>query len=141
MAKRLITTLIVDDEIDMRLLVRTVLHLAANGFEVVGEAGDGFEALEAYHGLDPPPIPDVVVLDNRLPKLSGLMTAEKMLKIRPDQIVILYSAYLDDDVRRAAAAIGIAECVSKNQLNELPGIIKRLVGGGAAQAANVAPDA
>ncbi len=123
----MITTLVVDDEIDMRLLVRTVLELAENGFHVVGEAEDGIEALAAYAGLEPPPTPDVVILDNRIPKLSGLMTAEKMLSIRPDQIVILYSAFLDDDVRRAAEAIGIAECVSKSELSALPGIIKRLV--------------
>lgn len=123
----MITTLVVDDEIDMRLLVRTVLELAENGFHVVGEAEDGIAALEAFHGLEPPPIPDVVILDNRIPKLSGLMTAERMLSIYPDQIVILYSAFLDDDVRRAAQAIGIAECVSKSDLESLPGIIKRLV--------------
>lgn len=123
----MITTLVVDDEIDMRLLVRTVLELAQSGFHVVGEAEDGIAALEAYNGLEPPPIPEVVILDNRIPKLSGLMTAERMLSICPDQIVVLYSAFLDDDVRRAAKAIGIAECVSKSDLEALPGIIKRLV--------------
>lgn len=123
----MITTLVVDDEIDMRLLVRTVLELAESGFRVVGEAEDGLEALAAFNVLEPPPIPDVVILDNRIPKLSGLMTAEKMLSIYPDQIVILYSAFLDDDVRRAAKAIGITECVSKSDLSSLPSVIKRLV--------------
>ena len=123
----MITTLVVDDEIDMRLLVRTVLELNESGFRVVGEAEDGIAALEAYNGLEPPPTPDVVILDNRIPKLSGLLTAERMLSIRPDQIVVLYSAFLDDDVRRAAEAIGIAECVSKSELGELPRIITRLV--------------
>lgn len=123
----MITTLVVDDEIDMRLLVRTVLELSESGFHVVGEAGDGIAALDAYSGLNPPPTPDVVILDNRIPKLSGLMTAERMLGIRPDQIVILYSAFLDDDVRRAAKEIGIAECVSKSDLASLPDTIKRLM--------------
>jgi len=122
-----ITTLVVDDEIDMRLLVRTVLELAAVGFRVVGEAADGLEALAAYATLEPPPIPDVVILDNRIPKLSGLMTAEKMLSINPDQIILLYSAYLDDDIRTAAEAMGIKGCVSKSQLAELPELIQRLV--------------
>jgi DNA-binding NarL/FixJ family response regulator len=123
----LITTLIVDDELDMRTIVRVVLELANGGIEVVGEAADGFEALARYEELDPPPDPQVVILDNRMPNLNGLDTAREILKRRPEQIVVLYSAFLNDAVRREAAEIGIRACVSKNEVDALPGLIRRLV--------------
>ncbi|HEY8721135.1 response regulator, partial [Pengzhenrongella sp.] len=65
-----VTVLVVDDDEDIRFLVRTVLTRA--GLEVVAEAIDGVEALAALERLDPPPDPAVVVLDNRMPGLSGL---------------------------------------------------------------------
>jgi CheY-like chemotaxis protein len=93
---------------------------------VVGEATDGEEALEVWRQLDPPPVPDVVVLDNRMPKLTGLEVAEEMLGQLPEQIVVLYSAFLDDTVRAEAKRIGIAACLSKGDIRELPATIKRL---------------
>ena len=123
----MITTLIVDDELDMRTIVRVVLELANGGIEVIAEAADGSEALALYDALDPPPDPEVVILDNRMPGLSGIDTAREILKRRPGQVVVLYSAFLDDAVRREASDIGIRACVSKNDVDELPGLIRRLV--------------
>lgn len=121
------TTLIVDDELDMRMLVRMVIELAAEGFKVVGEASDGEEALKVWRDLDGPPEPDVVILDNRMPNLSGLETAKRILAERPDQVLVLYSAFLDDEVRAEAAAMGIDICISKNELEMLPERIHALL--------------
>jgi DNA-binding NarL/FixJ family response regulator len=118
------TTLIVDDELDMRLLVRVVIELANGGLTVVGEAADGEEAISVWRDLDGPPVPDVIILDNRMPKLSGLEAAEQILSERPGQIVILYSAYLDDETRIAAKQLGISACVAKNDIQTLPDIIR-----------------
>jgi two-component system chemotaxis response regulator CheY/response regulator NasT len=123
----LITTMIVDDEEDMRTIVRVVLELAGDDYEVVGEAADGYEALARYEELDPPPDPEVVILDNRMPRLNGLETAREMFKRRPDQVVVLYSAYLDANLRRQATELGISACVAKNDVDELPGVIRRLL--------------
>ena len=48
------TVLIVDDDIDIRLLVRTILESSGLGVEVVGEAVDGLHALEVWGTLDHP---------------------------------------------------------------------------------------
>lgn len=120
------TTLIVDDEMDIRMLVRTIIELANDGLEVVGEAADGDEAMAMWRALDPPPIPDVIVLDNRMPGRTGLEVATEILSEMPEQIVVLYSAYMDQSVRSQAAEIGISACLQKEQLDELPDLIRRL---------------
>ena len=120
------TMLIVDDELDMRMLVRIVIEMANNGLDIVGEAADGPEALRKWRELDGPPVPDVIILDNRMPGLSGLEVAEQILQERPEQLIVLYSSFLDDAVRSKAAEIGIARCVSKQELDDLPDLVRAL---------------
>jgi YesN/AraC family two-component response regulator len=120
------TMLIVDDELDMRMLIRIVIEMANDGLSIVGEAADGDEAIRVWRDLDGPPIPDVVILDNRMPRLSGLEVAEAILRERPGQLILLYSAFLDDSVRAKAHDIGVARCVSKQELEHLPSLIREL---------------
>lgn len=120
------TMLIVDDELDMRMLVRIVIEMANHGLTIVGEAADGAEALRVWRDLDGPPVPDVVILDNRMPGLSGLEVAAQILEERPGQLIVLYSAFLDDEVRARATAIGITRCVSKQDLDRLPALIQEV---------------
>lgn len=120
------TILVVDDEVDMRILVRVVVELANHGLTIVGEAADGQEALDTWRALDGPPEPDVIILDNRMPHLSGIEVAERMLRERPQQLIVLYSAFLDDELRASAEATGIAVCVTKEHLARLPEIIWQL---------------
>ena len=120
------TMLIVDDEMDMRMLVRVVIEMANHGLSIVGEAADGAEAIQVWRDLDGPPVPDVVILDNRMPGLTGIEVAEQILAERPGQLIVLYSAFLDDDVRAQANDVGIARCVSKEDLDRLPGVIQEL---------------
>ena len=120
------TMLIVDDEMDMRMLVRVVIEMFNHGLTIVGEAADGDEAIRVWRDLDGPPVPDVIILDNRMPGLSGLEVAEQILAERPEQIIVLYSAFLDDDVRAQAQEVGISTCVSKEDLDRLPVVIQEL---------------
>ncbi len=85
---------VVDDEPSMRMLARAFLQ--KGGFNVVDEAEDGPQALERFHDLNPPPVPSVVLLDNRMPGLTGLEVAEQMLTQHPSQVIVLFSAHLDD---------------------------------------------
>jgi CheY-like chemotaxis protein len=117
--------LIVDDEPDMRLLVRTVL--SRGGIRVVGEAADGPEAISLVRELHPPPVPTVLLLDNRMPSLSGLEVAEQVLAWAPKQLIILFSAFLDRDTVAAATRAGVTACVSKQDVLKLPEIIRAVV--------------
>jgi two-component system chemotaxis response regulator CheY len=120
-----VTILVVDDEPDMRLLARAVLE--AHGISVVAEAANGHEAVTRLRDLDPPPIPTVVLLDNRMPGPTGLEVAAQLLAETPDQLIVLFSAYLTDEDERVAAELGVARCLSKKQVVELPQIIIDLV--------------
>jgi YesN/AraC family two-component response regulator len=121
------TILIVDDELDMRMLVRVIIDLANRGWSIVGEAADGMAAVKAWRDLNGPPVPHVIVLDNRMPELTGLEAAAEILAERPEQHIVLYSAFLDDNVRREAATIGVRECVTKDELDRLPEVIDRIL--------------
>lgn len=111
--------LIVDDEEDMRALVRNLIEIANHGLSVTGEAANGDEALRRWRDR----APDVVLLDQRMPGLSGLETAELMLREKPQQSVILFTAYLDPDVKSAAEDLGVKACVAKTDVRT---VISRL---------------
>jgi NarL family two-component system response regulator LiaR len=117
------TILIVDDEADMRALVRTWLELEGD-YEVVAEAVDGREALVVYDRLDAPPTPDVVILDSRMPGPSGIEVAEEMLRRVPSQRIVLFTAYADDDLVDRAADIGVRRVISKSDYADLPRVIR-----------------
>ena len=108
--------LIVDDEEDMRFLVRTVIEAANHGLKVSGEAADGAEAIERWRAERP----EVVVLDQRMPGMTGLETAEKILAESPDQRIILFSAYLDPETTAEATRVGVDMCLAKSDYNRLP---------------------
>ncbi len=118
------SVLVVDDEPDMRDLARLVLEM--DGL-VVHEAADGAEALEQFFKLNPPPVPSAVVLDNRMPGLTGLEVAERMLSHNPDQVIVLFSAHLDRAAEAAAKDAGVAMCVSKVDARHLPRLIRELL--------------
>jgi CheY-like chemotaxis protein len=116
---------VVDDEPDVRMLARFILE--RGGFNVVDEAEDGHQALARFQQLDPPPIPTVVLLDNRMPGLTGLEVAEQMLAHHPEQVIVLFSAHLDREVEQRARAAGITACVSKMDAPRLAEIIRGLL--------------
>jgi DNA-binding NarL/FixJ family response regulator len=103
------TLLVADDTLHVRQMLVDILDL--HGFQIVGEAGDGDEAVAGTAETDP----DVVVMDLKMPRTDGLEAARRIRDGRRDQKVILYSAYLDEDVRRQAEEIGVATCVSKGE--------------------------
>jgi DNA-binding NarL/FixJ family response regulator len=120
-----IGTLLVDDEADIRLLLRRMIEAADGELCVVGEAADGTEALACIDELDP----DVVVLDQRMPGPTGLETAEAILARRPQQRIVVCSAQMDADLRRAARDVGVHLCLSKLEILELPDALRRVMAG------------
>ena len=108
--------LVADDEEDMRILVRNVIDRANEGLQVESEASNGLEAVERWRESRP----DIVILDQRMPGLTGLEAAEQILEEHPGQVIVLFSAFLNDMVRTAAESIGIRACLSKENLFSLP---------------------
>ena len=115
--------LIVDDEFDMRLLLRTVLERSKD-FEVIGEAVDGASAVEAARQLQP----ELVVLDYRMPDANGVDVARAMLAEHPGLPILLFSAFVDETVQADAALVGIGACLSKERLFDLPARLVELAG-------------
>jgi DNA-binding NarL/FixJ family response regulator len=110
-----VRVLIVDDEDDMRALLRNLIEIANDGLSVAGEASDGDSALRHWREMQP----DVVVLDQRMPGMSGLETAEKILAETPSQMIVLFTAYADETVKAAAEQIGVRACVPKDDARKL----------------------
>lgn len=118
----MIGTLIVDDEADLRLLLRLAIEQRNEGLFVAGEAEAGDQALAQMDDLDPA----VVVLDQMMPGMDGLETAALMLARRPDQLIVLYSAFLDDELLARARQAGITACMRKGRAKDLADLLHRL---------------
>jgi len=83
MGKRI---LVADDAACMRLMLRNILTL--NGFEVIAEASNGDEAIEAYKDYKP----DLVTMDITMPKKDGINAIKKIKEMDPDAKIIVVSA-------------------------------------------------
>ena len=121
-------TLIVDDEADVRLLVQLLVDQANEGLRVIGQAASGDEALAMRRRLDV----DVVVLDHRMPGLTGLETAAAMLAEVPNLPIVLYSAFTDEQMVAEARDLGVHECVEKGDAPRLVAVLRELAGPSAA---------
>lgn len=94
---------VVDDHELLRAGTRRILD-DATGFTVVGEAGDGGDALRVIADTKP----DVVLVDIRLPTGNGIDLSLQIVSEFPTITVLILSAYDDEDYVRAALAAGVA---------------------------------
>lgn len=78
--------LIVDDAAFMRMMVKDIL--SKNGYDVVGEAANGLQAIEKYQELRP----DITTMDITMPEMDGISAVKEIKKLDPNAKVIMCSA-------------------------------------------------
>src|SRR5699024_7610618 len=86
-----VRVIIVDDEPLIRSGIRAILGADPN-IEVLAEAGDGREAVDAVAGLRP----EVLLLDTRMPRLDGLAAIPEILNVRPEANVVMLTTFGED---------------------------------------------
>lgn len=96
-----IRIVLVEDHTLMREGTRHILEQHA-GLDVVGEAGDGQEALALIERVKP----DVAILDIRMPKINGIDVVRNMRQISPETKALMLTAYDDDDYIIALMELG-----------------------------------
>ncbi len=108
-SKQQIRLLLVDDHAVVRVGLRTVLH-NRHGIIVVGEAGTKAAALRAAKRL----LPDIILMDVRLPDGSGVEACRDILARHPTTRVIFLTSYADDESSLAAVLAGAQGYVLKD---------------------------
>jgi two-component system, NarL family, response regulator YdfI len=88
-----IRILVADDHLIIRQGLRLILETEAD-FELVGEAGDGAEAVRLCAELKP----EVVLMDLRMPGMDGLTAIEHLHKEQPDVSVVILTTFNEDDL-------------------------------------------
>lgn len=111
-----------DDQPAFRELIAAVIGFEPD-MEVVGEAGDGRQAIEVVRSLRP----DVLVLDLAMPELDGIEALPHIREASPDTRVIIVTGFGSESVKQRALAAGAATFVEKGtDIDELVGHIKGL---------------
>jgi two-component system response regulator NreC len=103
-----IRIMLVDDHGIVRAGLRRLLNVYPE-FEVVGEAGDGSEALELVIKLQP----DLVLLDVNMPNLGGIETLQGLKELFPAMHVLMLTVYEDESILRKAICAGASGYVIK----------------------------
>lgn len=97
----LVRVLIVDDHLIVREGLRLILETEA-GFELVGEASDGVEAIELASELHP----DVILMDLRMPRMDGLTAIEHLRDEQPQMAIVILTTYKENDLMRRGLKLG-----------------------------------
>ena len=111
----------VDDQAVFRQAAREVIE-ATDGFEYLGEAASGEEALALAGELDP----DLVLVDVRMPGIDGFETARRLSAAYPASTVVLISTECLDEDESWDELLGAAAFVRKQNFG--PALLRRLWG-------------
>ena len=106
--------LIVDDEVLVRVGLKTTIDWEANGFMVVSEASNGEQGYEQYKKH----IPDVIITDIKMPKKDGLWLVEKVRKENKSTIILVLTCYDEFSYARKALKFGADDYILKSEVED-----------------------
>jgi len=112
-----VTILIVEDDDEMRRMIRSVVGRLADH---VSECRDGAEAVAAYK--DRPT--DWVLMDIQLPGMDGIEVTRRIVASHPAARIVMVTNYEDRQLRQAAREAGASDYVSKSNLLRLLDVLK-----------------
>jgi two-component system chemotaxis response regulator CheY len=103
-----VTVLIADDNMAVRSMLRKVM--SSMGIEVVGEATDGFEAIELFYETNP----TLVLLDILMPEKRGTEVLSEIMQNDNDAVVLMLSSINDEEVAEKCFNLGAKGYIQKN---------------------------
>ena len=104
------SVVLAEDNAFVRKGIRRLLDIAQN-IKVVGEAGDGAEAIRLVKEL----APDVLLLDVELPRINGIEVARQVSRLTKKTHVLVLSAYDDPEYIQSMLGIGVAGYLIKDE--------------------------
>ncbi|MHB1843798.1 MAG: response regulator [Deltaproteobacteria bacterium] len=122
MSKRV---LVVDDAIFMRNMIRDIF--SSGGFEVVGEASNGLEAIERYKELKP----DLTTMDIVMPFKSGIEATREIVKLDARAVILMCSALGQESLVMEAIEAGAMDFVVKPfRTDDVLALARKVLGDG-----------
>ena len=118
-----VSVLVVDDDVDFRMLLRVQLNLSPH-LEVVGIAGDGVEAVESVRE-DPP---DAVAMDLLMPRMNGFEAIEHIKREHPEVGIVAYTAVAGNYAREQTDRLGVELVLKSGDQSELVRALLRAAG-------------
>jgi two-component system chemotaxis response regulator CheY len=115
--------LIVDDAIFMRNMIKDIF--SGGGFEVVGEAANGLEAIEKYKDLRP----DLTTMDIVMPFKSGIEATREIVKVDPRAVIVMCSALGQESLVMEAIEAGASDFIVKPfKAEDVLAVVKKVLG-------------
>lgn len=120
-----INIVLADDHILVRKGIKAMLE-SESGINVIGEAGNGSEALESAKALKP----DILVLDIRMPEMTGLEAAAKLRQYAPETKAVILSMHDSEEyVMQALAAGAYGYLLKDTDKHEFVKALRQIHGG------------